>query len=206
LGGHELGEMASRLAVESLLNSFAQDKQLSIELLQSNMNRAHEVLINRQKSLAKQSGLKTTLVVLWADQTEIIWGHVGDSRLYIFHGGKICFQTKDHSLPQALVNSGEIKPDEIRFHEDRNRLLQVVGSKERYKPTLANTPYLYKDKDAFLLCTDGFWEYVTEPEMEADYAKSCSPEEWLKRMESRILSQAPQGNDNYSAIAVFVRG
>jgi serine/threonine protein phosphatase PrpC len=198
--------MASRLAVESLLNSFTQDKHISIELLQSYINRAQKDLINRQESLAKHTGLKTTLVVLLADQTNIIWGHVGDSRFYRFRDGRICFQTKDHSVPQALVNAGEIKPEEIRFHEDRNRLLQVVGSEERYKPTLANAPYPYKDGDAFLLCTDGFWEHVTESEMEMDYAKSSNPEEWLKRMESRILGQAPQGNDNYSAIAIFVRG
>ena len=60
--------------------------------------------------------------------------------------------------------------------------------------------------DAFLMCTDGFWEYVTEAEMTVDLAKSYTPMEWLERMELRLIARAAAGNDNYSAMAVFITG
>ena len=72
--------------------------------------------------------MRTTIVLLVADPQPARWGHVGDSRLYHFRGGRIINQTKDHSVPQALVNSGEIKPEEVRFHEDRHRLAPGPGS------------------------------------------------------------------------------
>jgi len=58
---------------------------------------------------------------------------------------------------------------------------------------------------SFLLCSDGFWEYVTETEMEIEIAKSDTPEKWLNGMERRILTKAEPEHDNYSAIAVFVQ-
>ena len=58
--------------------------------------------------------------------------------------------------------------------------------------------------DAFLICTDGFWELVTEVEMEAMLAGSNAPEQWLARMESILLDNAPPDHDNYTATAIFV--
>jgi serine/threonine protein phosphatase PrpC len=90
------------------------------------------------------------------------------------------------------------------FHEDRNRLLRAIGSEEAFKPHLEQNPISLQSGDAFLLCTDGFWEYVFEVEMAEDLTQSTSAKEWLKAMEQRLLSRAPEGNDNYSAIAIRV--
>ena len=58
--------------------------------------------------------------------------------------------------------------------------------------------------DAFLMCTDGFWEFVTETEMEATFSKSDTPENWLAAMECILLRNAPASHDNYTATAIFV--
>ena len=107
-------------------------------------------------------------------------------------------------MPQLLANADEIDASEIRFHEDRNRLLRSIGSKEAFKPCLEQSPITLHSGDAFLLCTDGFWEYVFEAEMVEDLKQARSATGWLTAMELRLLSRAPEKNDNYSAIAITV--
>src|SRR5690606_19818606 len=131
---------------------------------------------------------------------------VGDSRLYRFSGGSVAEQTDDHSVPQMLVAAGDIRVEEIRFHEDRNKLLRSLGTAEGFRPALRDRPFSLTPGEVFLLLSDGFWEYITEIAMTAELAKSATPEEWLRRMELRLRTAASGDFDNYSAIAVFVRG
>ena len=147
--------------------------------------------------------MRTAIAVLIGDGLIAHWAHVGDVRLYVFREGEVFFQTKDHSVPQALVNAGEIGTDAIRGHEDRNRLLRSLGSPENHQPSVLENPFVILRGDIFLLCTDGFWEYVNELEMLLEWCKSLNLRDWLERMELRILKRAPQGHDNYSAIALF---
>ena len=148
--------------------------------------------------------MRTTAVIAISDFRSIIWGHIGDSRLYYFRTGRIDSQTRDHSVPQALCNAGEIKPADIRFHEDRNRLLRALGANERCEPSIGKAPRSLEASDALLLCSDGFWEYVIESEMEDDRRAADNPKEWLRRMETRLVQRARGEHDNYSAVAVFV--
>ena len=106
--------------------------------------------------------MQTTAVSLIIQNDLALWGHIGDTRLYYFHDGNLQKQTSDHSVPQMLVNAGEIDDSQIRYHEDRNRLLRSLGSKETIKPNLEQSATTIYPGDAFLLCTDGFWEYVLE--------------------------------------------
>jgi PPM family protein phosphatase len=119
-----------------------------------------------------------------------------------FHEGRLQKQTSDHSVPQLLANAGEIDASDIRFHEDRNRLLRSIGSEDTFKPHLEQSPITLYSGDAFLLCTDGFWEYVFEAEMVEYLQQASSAATWLNTMELRLLARAPERNDNYSAIAI----
>jgi serine/threonine protein phosphatase PrpC len=150
--------------------------------------------------------MRTTAVVLVADTSGAVWGHIGDSRLYMLRSGRVVSQTRDHSVPQSLVDAGEITPAEIRFHEDRNRLLRSLGNGGRLRAALLERPMLLNKGDAFLLCSDGFWEYVTETEMEVDFAKARTPDDWLDRMAVRIRPRAHEARDNCTALAVFIDG
>ena len=147
--------------------------------------------------------MRTTLVALVGAPKGVLWAHLGDSRLYHFSGGDIIYQTRDHSVPQAMADAGNITVDEIRHHEDRNRLLRALGNEENLRPAVEKTVYPVDPGDAFLLCTDGFWEYVMETEMIADLVRSPDPETWLNLMAARIRERAKDGHDNYSAIAVI---
>jgi serine/threonine protein phosphatase PrpC len=81
---------------------------------------------------------------------------------------------------------------------------RAFGGTENIKAEISSPQSLESGSHAFLLCTDGFWEYVLEPEMEQDLAISGSPHEWLTAMVQKIVDRAPGDNDNYTAAAVFV--
>ena len=103
-----------------------------------------------------------------------------------------------------LVASGEIRPGEIRGHSDRNRLLRVLGDRDRSVKYQETPPWEWMPGDRILLCTDGFWEYVKEPEMERDLEKSEGPKEWLMRMKKRVRRRGfLEKQDNYSAIGIW---
>lgn len=113
-------------------------------------------------------------------------------------------RSSDHSIPQYLVNIGEIKERDIRHHPDRNKLLRVMGSEWetlRYQRLKLEEP---ECGDAFLLCTDGFWEWIEEKDMERFLKRASCSEEWLNMMKGFIYARG-RGNrmDNLSAIAVM---
>ncbi len=203
LGGHRGGAVASRVIGESILKAFQLSPGISAGLLSAYLERAHSVFLAEQEKDSLLAGMKSTLVVLLSDYNKIFWGHIGDSRLYLFRAGKALIQTSDHSVPRHLADSGDIKEEQIRFHEDRNRLTKAFdgGSIERFE--MAEEPVELKHKDAILLCTDGFWEYVIEKEMLSDLALTDDPAFWLETMENRLIKKADSGNDNYSAVAII---
>ena len=206
LGGHRGGEIASRLAVDSALASFVADSRVSPELLTAHIERAHATVLERQRTESDLTGMRTTIVMLLASEEAALWTHSGDSRLYWFRAGKLRAQTKDHSVPQRLADAGEIRPEQIRFHEDRSRLLRSLGARQESGATNGALPGKPEPGDAFLMASDGFWEYVTEPEMEADLAATSDPQKWLALMEARLHQRATADSDNYSALAVRLRG
>jgi serine/threonine protein phosphatase PrpC len=203
LGGHRGGELASQTAAKAILESFSCKPEFSRAALQQHIAAAQDAVRKAQDADPVLASMRTTAVVLLTDSRQVLWAHVGDSRLYQFRKRGLAVQTEDHSVPQALVKAGEITPDQIRGHGDRNRLLRSIGEKSGVQPAVLDTPSDLLPGDAFLLCTDGFWEYVYETEMLADLVSSASPDEWLQRAESRLLSRVTGGHDNYSAIGIF---
>lgn len=203
LGGHRAGDIASKLAAQIFLSHLKQKMDTSSNYLKVGMEYVQHALLKEQKQHTTFSSMRTTMVSLVCNGTKANWIHVGDSRLYHFRNGKIIAQTKDHSVCQALVNTGELTKEQIRFHEDRNRLYRVLGTDGNVKAALLKEEVLLEKGDAFLLCTDGFWEYVIEEEMENLLIISGSPEIWLNRMLSLHRNRVEEAHDNYSAIAVF---
>jgi PPM family protein phosphatase len=206
LGGHWGGGIASQLAVDAALKSFEADPRVAQDALVAHVDRAQRAVLERQHNQPELAGMRTTIVVLLAGAEGAVWAHVGDSRLYWFRDGKLREQTRDHSVPQRLADAGEIRADEIRFHEDRNRLLRSLGGNPDAGASTGAMAGAPAPGDVFLLASDGYWEWVTESEMQQDLAGCRGPEEWLERMELRIRGRAVQGHDNYSALAVMRPG
>lgn len=203
LGGHGKGEVASALVVESGRSLY--QRYEGNTFLKDCFEMAQQELMEEQKRQNLCTEMKTTMVALEIGEGKAMWGHVGDSRLYHFHKAKLVSHTLDHSVPQMLVLAGEIKEKQIRGHEDRNRLLRVLGVEwENPQYTLA-APVPIKKGQAFLLCTDGFWELIEEKTMTACLKKSTSVEEWMERMTEEVKKNGIGKNmDNYTAIGIWV--
>lgn len=205
LGGHFAGEVASKLVCDEIIQDFVNNPGLSVEHITTYIETAQEKLLNEQEKNKKYYSMKTTMVMLVADKDKVRWSHIGDSRLYYLNSDNIRFVTKDHSVPQMLVDMGYIEPEEIRYHEDRNKLIRAMGIKWDKPKYVINKEVTLTKGDKFLLCTDGFWEYITEKEMEECLKKSKSPRKWLNKMKKMILKRADKKRmDNYTAIAVYV--
>ena len=198
LGGHGGGAQASAAAADTICREWKGDADP--ESLKRLVQMGHEAVRAVQ---TPQCAMKSTVVALEIDGSRAAWAHVGDSRLYHFADGKLIFQTKDHSASQIAVYMGDITVDQIRFHEDRNRVLRALGQDD--VPTVeAAGGTLCPGRHAFLLCSDGFWEYVLEDEMAADLAAAIDPLDWLIRMRSRLINRVPADNDNNTAAAAWV--
>ncbi len=164
MGGHAGGQIASRAALETarqLWQQWDRDSKTPQEFLGQVIATAHEA-INR---LGEEQGLqpRSTCVMLYLDGERAVWSHVGDSRLYRFRDGKLQNRTRDHSVPQMLLDMGKITEEDVATHPDQNRLTQSLGGDSDPEPDFGEESL--KSGDAFLLCSDGLWERVTPDRM-----------------------------------------
>lgn len=199
LGGHRMGETASQIVVQGLLGNAV--PVLDVEILAKTFDQTNTVLLEKQRD-PEFSGMKTTAVYLSLLDNKALWGHVGDSRLYHLSGNQIAGITKDHSVSFKKHMSGEITYAQINQDDDRSSLLSVFGSKDRFYPEFSTTDV--RPSDAFLLCSDGFWEYIYNEEILIDYLKSGTAKEWAQFMLLRHIARTPPGNDNFSLITIMV--
>ncbi|MFR1833057.1 MAG: PP2C family protein-serine/threonine phosphatase [Lachnospiraceae bacterium] len=205
LGGHGNGEVASQAAVDAVIQEFSNDKNRKAMDLSEFFRCAQEKILKLQEGDIHKRGMRTTLVVLELANDYAVYGHVGDSRLYVFRNGKIQTRTLDHSVPQMLVNAGELKEKKIRNHPDRNRVLRAMGEPSAPPKYELSTPIPLTPNMAFLLCSDGFWELIDEKKMEACLKKSANPAQWLEKMETIVKKNGKRKDmDNYSAIGVWI--
>lgn len=205
LGGHGGGDVASHMAVDIIKKGFLEMKnqEISREDIDTWFEQANESIVAKQ---SRECQMKTTLAVLYLEEEkrEAQWAHLGDSRIYHFVNGKEVSCTFDHSVSRMAVLSGEIKLEEVRFHEDRSKLLKVVGKEGMVRPEYGSCTLEEQAKHAFLLCSDGFWEYVTEEVMEQVLNVAETPQKWIEMMRIELAKHVDGTNDNNSAIAVFI--
>ncbi|WP_196809789.1 PP2C family protein-serine/threonine phosphatase [Butyrivibrio sp. MB2005] len=200
LGGHGGGKAASQAAIDSIRDDFKRYSIKEPEEFNIWFQKANQKVLDMQM---RECEMKTTLVAMVMDNETAMWAHIGDSRLYHFVDGKLEFCTFDHSVSQMAVLRGEITQEEIRGHVDRNRLLKALGREETISIDVSPIVELAGAEHAFLLCSDGFWEYVLEEDMQKTLKAAESAEDWIKRMLLIHEQNAKEGCDNNSAVAVI---
>lgn len=206
LGGHGHGEEASAMVVNTIQNIIENAPIMPLNMLvDSSIAGAQERLIDEQKRRGMKNEMKTTVVLLCCSEKTLCWGNVGDSRLYAFYKNKIKQRTLDHSIPQMLVLSGELSERKIRNHPQRNILLRVLGIEWDRPRHEVSELMPVSDYQAFLLCSDGFWELINEHKMLSCLRKSKTVEEWLERMTTVVEKNGSKKDmDNYTAIAIWI--
>lgn len=203
LGGHGMGDVASRLVKDFFVESIKHG-ETSEDYLRMAFEGAQARLLDEQALAGAKNKMRTTAAVCVREGDLVTFGHIGDSRVYAFSDDGRYLRTHDHSMPEVLALSGQIDESEIRHHPDRNIVLKAMGSEWERPMYEIGTPISLDKCRAILLCSDGFWELITEAEMYSCLRSSADPDEWLSKMESIVLSNGTDKKmDNYTAIAII---
>ena len=198
LGGHDSGEVASNCAVKIMSELCTDNTPYTPDLINTFYLRANQAVI-----ALKEQAL-TTIVGGFVRNGVFYYQGVGDSRLYYFRDGRVYAQTKDDSVCQAAVDLGTMSYEEIRTSEDRSRLLKVLGNDPELKIMRKYDPIRMQKGDAFLVCSDGFWEHVLDQEMTENLQQAADAEEWLNLMLKIQYGRAKNRDDNYTVICAVV--
>lgn len=208
-GGHQGGEVAANIVVQAVLDSFIRDLSFGSRALQSYLEQAIINVAHEKTRDASQADMSATVAAVLIDQKNrsALWAHMGDTRVYLFRGNRICSMTKDHSVVQQFIDAGYCKPEEARTHPQRSMLFAAIGAEGDTLPVVSDDTFLIEDGDALLICTDGFWEWITETEMEQALADAIHVNDWIERMVQLSASNSndsAQTRDNFTAFALWL--
>lgn len=198
IAGFPGGEVAAKLARDTILDNFNGEKHLDAQSIRQHISQANAAIHQQQNQSEEYSKMGTTLVSLFIDRDYQLayWAHAGDSRLYLFRRGYLHAVTTDHSLIQQMQDAG-YQTSGI----NSNLLYFALGLSEERDATYSDVLQL-EDGDVFLLCTDGFWHSFTQAELEQSLHMVNSPSEWIALMQQAWKKD--NNSDNYSAIAVWI--
>lgn len=203
LGGHAFGKVASQAAVDVIIKCWNNDMLSERKgWLQSVVKRANNKILELQQE--KNAIMKSTVVALVIDDRYAVWANSGDSRLYYIHKGELFSVTEDHSVAYKKFKAGEITKEAIATDEDQSSLLRTLGNEDRYEPAVYEIDDPLEKGDAFMLCSDGAWEYLADYEVLVDYHKAMDASHWMELMLTRIISRVDGKSDNLSMITVIV--
>jgi protein phosphatase len=212
MGGHNAGEVASRMAVEIIvagLEAAASELEGPLEprraevLLKALIERANRLIHEGGRARREYTGMGTTVVVaLWYDRNLSV-GHVGDSRLYRLRSGRLEQLTRDHTLVQEEVERGRLTRETAREAPIRSILTRAVGSDTDVTPDLLSCETMRDD--LYLLCSDGLTEMLSDSEIAAVLA---APRSRIQELVEALIQHANErgGVDNISVILVRVIG
>jgi serine/threonine protein phosphatase PrpC len=207
-GGHGNGEVAAQLVVQRVMAGFRSRPPTDIRDLSELLLDAHDAVVAGQRQMGSvntRSAMHATVVVLLIDTTSgrALWGHVGDSRLYLWRDGKLSTVTRDDSMLQSILDTGLADPERVKKLRHRGVLLAALGSAEEAQPHVCG-PLDLQPADVFLLCSDGWWVGIEPNELSALLSSAATPEEWLDSMSGLTRNQSDPHQDNYSAIACWI--
>ncbi len=199
MGGHQAGEVASRIATEKVSQQyFSRKKTDSITEALSHAYRAANAEIYKLSSLnPTQRGMGTTCTSVVIAGNQLYFAHVGDSRAYLFKRNQLQRITEDHTYVQELLKSKEITPAEAPAHPKRNILTNAMGTKPDLLVDTGKHEHAFEAGDKILICSDGLSEYFPDQEL-AQYLAEGSPE----TIADRLIATAKQrgGHDNITVI------
>lgn len=212
IGGSEGGEVASRIAVETLAaatrdllagspRDFSSDAGGSKELsaLRSAMDRANRNIREERSRRSDLAEMGTTLTAFFFKEGRAYLIHIGDSRAYLFRSGNLRQVSIDHSLVSEFVRAGRLKPEQARISPYRHVITRALGTGDDVVPDSSMEGV--QQGDTFLLCTDGLTEMVSDEEI-ANILATHAPREAVQGLIDAANREG--GVDNITAVVVQV--
>lgn len=170
MGGYNGGEVASKLAIDSVKkyieNNFEKEKETKesiLNLIKSAIEYANMIVYKKSKEVKELEGMGTTLDVCLIYNNKIFIGHVGDSRIYRIRQNVMRKLTKDHSYVQKLIEDGTITREEAMTHPKKNMLMKALGCTPYVEPDVRARNYIVGD--ILIMCSDGLTNMVKEEEI-----------------------------------------
>ena len=168
MGGHRAGDVASSLAVAHLGKRFTETASVGSKLdavnwLKDNINEINKAIIDYTKDYPETTGMGTTLVVAVLTKDYLIFGNIGDSVGYVVKNNKLHKVTKEHTLVNLLVSTGELTEEEAKNHPKRNVLMKALGAAEVCELDILDVD---TDVDGIMLCSDGLTNMLTVEQIE----------------------------------------
>ena len=198
MGGHEAGDVASRIIIEELASLgvpiSAQDQRARV---QERLDRAHQRILahSRDRGLGG-AGSTVASLLLHGGELACIWA--GDSRIYLFREGGLTQLTHDHSEVAMMVASGAMTEDQARVAPRRNVITRAIGIGQVATPEVASG--VIKDGDRFILCSDGLTEHLTDREIACFSSRPLSAQDVASALISETLMRGAR--DNVSVVVV----
>jgi serine/threonine protein phosphatase PrpC len=196
MGGHNAGDVASRLVVETLTARLRAGGGAAPARLKRALAEANRRVHDQAQATAQQSGMGATVVAALFTPRRLLVAHVGDARLYRWRAGRLEPVTADHSLVQELVASGMLTAEDARRSPHRNVVTRAIGVGPQVAVELSSHPR--RRGDRLLLCSDGLTDLVDEAAIAALLAAGRPPE--ATALDLVALANERGGTDNVSVI------
>lgn len=172
MGGMSGGSLAAEQVIRTAKQAFDLFSPQTDDIEAMLTTIAHDAhTIIRLTAMSSEKKPHSTMVILViTPEKSAIWAHVGDSRLYRFNGPNFAERTVDHSYVEKLIKDGKLKRDAAQSHQFSNVLVNALGTYDSDPEPTVRRYHGLKAGDAFLLCSDGLWQYFTDAELGAAIA------------------------------------
>ena len=207
VGGGNAGEIASRTAVSEIANYVVEhpignmtNKYAIVNYLQSCLDEANSKIFRMANTYKENTGMATTTVIVYAAFGKVFITNVGDSRVYLYRGGQLVQLTEDHTYVNTLVKAGILSKEEAEVDERKNVITKALGAEPTVEPDFFQVEIM-KD-DIFIICTDGLYDEVENPEIVQVLSKNQSMSDVCTELINRANTNG--GRDNITIISLKV--
>ncbi|MFR9213451.1 MAG: PP2C family protein-serine/threonine phosphatase [Bifidobacterium catenulatum] len=201
MGGHAGGDTASTIAIRSLAHieqdNVQGDVQVIAHMLKTSVMAAHDAIVGKAKRERRLAGMGTTVTSVALVAGYWVVAHIGDSRAYLLHDGRLIRMTSDHSYVQHLIDTGRISESEARNHPQRNVVMRVLGDFDiDSRPDIAVRKA--HPSDRWLLCSDGLCGVLEDSTLQEVLSTCSDQEECAQQLVSMALRAG--STDNVTAV------
>jgi serine/threonine protein phosphatase PrpC len=207
MGGHAGGARAAEAALESLRWSFASTGPDTdpTEFLRKALAQAHQDVVAIGDELPVGARPRATCAAGFVRDGQASWAHVGDARVYHLRDGAVLERTRDHTPVEQLLQDGLITEDEVLGHPMRHYVEFCLGGLTELPEIRVAAPRALESGDILLVCSDGLWSGVSEPELAASSGDVPVLAGWLARLAARAVRKTTPYSDNTTAVALRPR-